>query len=107
MPILDCSVRNCYYNKENRCCRDGIKVEGTSAEVSSATACGSFKEKKGDAITNGCGCEASPSVKLEVDCMAERCIYNEKCVCTANKIDIAGRNAYNYEDTECETFMIK
>lgn len=107
MPVLDCSVRNCYYNKENRCCRDGIKVEGTTAEISSATACGSFREKTGDRITNGCSCDSSPSIKLAVDCMAENCIYNDKCVCTADKIDISGSNANYYEETECGSFRLK
>lgn len=107
MPVLDCSVRTCFYNKENRCCLDGIKVEGTSAEVSDATACGSFKEKKGDTISNGCSCDAGPETTLAVDCLAEKCIFNEKCNCSAEHIGIAGSNACKSEDTQCASFEKK
>ena len=31
MTKLNCTVKNCYYNKESMCCRDGIKVGGTDA----------------------------------------------------------------------------
>ena len=28
MTNLECNVKNCYYNKSSKCCRDGINVEG-------------------------------------------------------------------------------
>lgn len=105
MPVLDCSVRTCYYNKENSCCLDAIKVEGTTAEVSSATECSSFKERTGESLTNGC-C-GSPSCKLSVDCMAEKCMFNSGHSCTAKHIDISGRNAHRSEDTECDSFEMR
>lgn len=104
MPILDCSVRNCFYNKENKCCLDGIKVEGTAAEISSATACGSFKEKMGDRLTNNCSCSDEPTTHSSVDCLAENCVFNERYVCHADHIGIEGSNACKCEDTECASF---
>lgn len=107
MPALDCSVRTCYYNKENRCCLDGIKVEGTMAEISSSTACGSFKAKTGDSISNGSCCDTAPSTRLSVDCLAEKCIFNEKCTCKAEHIGIEGSNAHTSEETACGSFRRK
>ncbi len=51
MTILDCNVKNCYYNKASKCCRDGIKVGGTDATVMDATYCGDFREKIGGATS--------------------------------------------------------
>lgn len=45
MTNLECNVKNCYYNKSSKCCRDGINVEGQDATVIDATYCGDFKEK--------------------------------------------------------------
>ncbi len=50
MTVLNCSVKNCYYNKNSKCCRDGISVGGTDATIKDATYCGDFKEKK-DSVT--------------------------------------------------------
>lgn len=46
MTVLNCSVKNCYYNKNSKCCRDGISVGGTDATIKDATYCGDFKEKR-------------------------------------------------------------
>ena len=40
MTQLNCSVRNCNYNEDALCCRDQIKVEGSSATASNETCCG-------------------------------------------------------------------
>ena len=40
MTNLECNVKNCYYNKSSKCCRDGINVEGQDATVIDATYCG-------------------------------------------------------------------
>lgn len=105
MPSLDCSVRNCYYNKNNRCSREDILVEGKHAKTTDATACDSFKIKN-DEFTNSCKCDTAPNEYLKVACRAENCVYNKKCMCDAKHIDIAGISASKSEQTECGTFRM-
>lgn len=105
MPRLDCSVKTCYYNKESRCCREGIHVEGADAQVARSTECGSFRARKMDQTDNSCGCPSSPEQCLEVKCDAVRCIYNANCVCSAEHIGIAGNGADHAKDTECASFV--
>lgn len=27
MTVLNCDVKNCYFNKSSKCCKDGIQIE--------------------------------------------------------------------------------
>ncbi len=106
MTKLKCSVTNCYHNKERLCCLNGIKVDGTTAEVSDGTACASFKDKTGDSYTNSCTCKEEPKQSLSIECVAEKCVYNDACRCTASAIDVDGDNACTCRDTRCSTFKM-
>lgn len=104
MTNLDCSVRNCTYNKDESCCREGIHVEGASAKVTEDTCCESFAEKK----SNCCVCAVEDAKKpTDVSCSVESCIYNENCRCDAEHIGIAGRDACRCDETECASFRCK
>ncbi|MGN0382752.1 MAG: DUF1540 domain-containing protein [Eubacterium sp.] len=104
MPILDCSVSTCYYNKQNQCCLGDIKVEGESATNSERTACNSFRERGEDTYSNTCGCGIEPETVIQVDCDAIKCVYNEDRKCKADHIGIAGAGAKHYTETECSSF---
>lgn len=102
MPVLDCSVKTCYYNEDNKCCLDSIKVEGRSADYSDDTACGSYRNRDNQ-MTNACG--KKPKNTLEVQCFADKCTFNEANKCTAEHIGIAGSRADRMDDTECASFV--
>lgn len=104
MPNLDCSVKSCYYNKEQKCCLEGIRVRGSEANTSDSTACGSFREKGEGTFTNSHECHMSPEQHLTIQCEAVKCCYNQDKKCYADNVDIAGGNAKNYSETECKTF---
>ena len=104
MPVLNCNVQTCYYNKEKMCCRDEINVEGNTAEKSEATSCGSFEEKAQGKYTNSCGCSAQPEDKLAIDCQAEKCVYNSSHKCTAGNVQINGVSATTSNETNCASF---
>jgi len=104
MPILDCNVDTCYYNKSNQCCREEIEVEGQDAESSNATACGSYKDSKTDRYSSSCHTEDEPETTLGVGCEAVKCIFNEAMKCNAEHIGIAGKGAEHYTETECASF---
>ena len=45
--------------------------------------------------------------KIQIDCKAHECTYNEHCKCTAAAIDIDGPNADKSNETKCSTFSCK
>ena len=106
MPVLDCSVKTCCYNENNKCCLEGIKVEGKQADTSDATACGSFKLRMDGAMTNAC-CTKKPTDTSTVDCAAVKCTFNQAQKCTAKHIGIAGSKADRSEATECASFVMQ
>lgn len=105
MPVLDCSVKSCYYNKESKCCLDGIHVEGHQANQSSMTACGSFRPMMKDQYTDACKCETNPTRDANVRCEAVKCMFNEGDRCKASHIGITGGDAKDMRETECASFV--
>ena len=60
MPLLNCTARNCMYNKDEYCSKGDILVEGTTAETADETCCRSFVEKKDGTVNRaetGCACK--------------------------------------------------
>lgn len=104
MTKLNCTVKNCVHNKEKLCNLGNIKVEGTTAEISDSTACASFREKNSDSYSNAKADDKKPNLNAVVECMAQKCVYNEDCNCSATHIDVAGETAHNYTETRCATF---
>ena len=41
---------------------------------------------------------------IDVACEAVKCVYNESCKCSANRIGIVGGNAKDSADTQCASF---
>lgn len=106
MTILNCSASTCIYNKDQLCSKGQIEVIGSDARHADETCCGSFREQGTESVTNSqkgqCGCD-----KINIDCKAKECTYNEHCRCTAAAIDIDGYNACTCQDTKCSTFACK
>lgn len=106
MTILNCSATTCIYNENSLCSRGEIEVMGDQAHQPAETCCGSFRDRSSGSAQNStsghCGCE-----KINIDCKAQECTYNEHCKCTAAAIDIDGPNASQCQDTKCGTFSCK
>lgn len=104
MTRLECNVTSCLHNSENCCCKAAIIVEGQKADKISETCCGSFDEVKDGSFRNFF---KTPENRLEVDCEAVNCIYNEGRHCLAEYIGIAGGRAREAGNTKCVTFRAK
>ncbi len=106
MPLLNCMVTNCVYNKEELCSRGDIKIGGRKATIAEETCCDSFRDKNHGAAKNAvsteCGCSS-----IRVDCDACSCKYNEDKTCCAPEVNIEGACADGCDDTVCETFCCK
>lgn len=104
MTKLECSVKNCLHNADNCCCKQAIIVDGSKAKEPCDTCCGSFDEKKEGAFQN---LFKTPETRLEVDCEAVNCVYNEDRRCKAEHIGITGDGAHEASHTECATFKMR
>lgn len=102
MPNLNCGVDNCAYNQNDMCSLNSIKVNGSFANHSGATCCGSFIEKGG--FTNAAFTMGEAEPETMVSCEAENCCHNKKCKCHAESIDISGDYAETQDHTECSSF---
>ena len=106
MTILHCSATKCIYNDNKLCSRGDIEITGDNAHRADETSCGSFRDRTTAAMQNSgaehCGCE-----KINIDCKAQECTYNNKCKCTASSINVAGCSTDGCNETKCSTFACK
>ena len=91
MAELKCAVDNCTYNRDRLCC----------ACSCDETCCESFREEKGDRVTNAA---QHPTQTISIDCEAVKCIYNTNYKCLADHVDIKGCGAADCRETSCATF---
>ena len=104
MTKLDCNVTSCLHNADNCCCKQAIIVDGQDAKDKQETCCGSFDENRDGAFHN---LFKTPETRLEVECDAVKCVYNEDRRCAAERIDIAGDGACECGQTRCATFKAR
>ena len=104
MTRLDCTVTTCIHNAEKCCCKREISGEGMSAKNSVDTCCGSFEENRGSMFKN---IFKTPESKLQIECDATHCLYNDDHQCRAEKITINGDGARSAGQTECSSFREK
>ena len=101
MTRLDCTVTTCIHNAEKCCCKREISVEGMNARNSMETSCGSFEENRGNMFKN---IFKAPESRLQIECDATTCLYNDDHQCRAEKITINGDGARAAGQTECSSF---
>lgn len=104
MTVLNCDVKNCYFNKSSKCCKDGIQIGGTDATIMDATYCEDFREKTDSMKNTVEHCNCGPETKMDVKCEAVHCMYNDNCMCHAKEITIDGNGATHQSQTECCSF---
>ncbi len=101
MPVLDCTVKNCLHNIDERCSLDRIRIVGEQARKDQETACSDFVQRREDSCTDSVG---MPDIHSIVDCDAEHCVYNEHHSCMASGIGVRGITATRSNETQCGTF---
>lgn len=107
MTILKCSATKCMYNENELCSRGDIEITGENARHADETNCGSFRDRSSsgsmmNSEAQHCGCE-----KINIDCKAHECTYNDNCKCTASAINVSGCSASECNETKCDTFSCK
>ncbi len=103
MSRISCEVYKCNYNYDGGCRLGSIKIDGDAAEISAETVCDSYS----DETSRGCvNCTPSDYAcnNSEVECDARECLYNDRCLCTADRINVGNAEACCCDETECMTF---
>ncbi|MHC1748634.1 MAG: DUF1540 domain-containing protein [Cellulosilyticaceae bacterium] len=104
MPILNCSIHNCSYNRDNNCCIEAINVGQSGSTNAGHTCCNNFVSTE---YTNSNEVH-HPSITVSIECEAAGCIHNNTGTCLASKVAIGGdATACCIEDTDCRTFVCK
>ncbi len=106
MNRLECQVTTCQHYCDNRCCLDGILVEGPAARESSQTCCDSYEERHQSGGENTSACGRNPSVDSAIECKAKHCVYNDDCKCHAECVCVGCTcgDPESKSGTECCTF---
>lgn len=106
MSYLRCNVRSCSNNQNDLCIREGIRVDGPTAERKDGTCCSSFTQR-GENYSNVVACNSAAQPETDIQCDAVNCSYNKECRCFAPSVDISGASASTSRETECSTFDCK
>ncbi|GAA0104609.1 DUF1540 domain-containing protein [Paraclostridium sordellii] len=97
---ISCSATSCTYNNSGGCFASGIQINGTSANTTCETNCGTYQDKASSSFTNSvheCDCAKINSIS----CAAKNCKYNDSGACKAESVKI------NMDDASCDTFISK
>lgn len=107
MTSLKCSVENCAYNAEHRCCLNAINVRGPQSDSRYNTVCASFVSKD-SAATNATEPHMDqPNMELEIHCTAEKCVHHccgDRCDANCVCVGTYSHDSQCCEETQCETF---
>lgn len=103
MADLSCKAQKCTYNRQERCSKEDIMVQGKHAMDREDTCCESFREEKGQSCCGSDQKKADPMT--DIDCQAETCRYNDHKHCIAPHVDIQGKNATESSETACGSFQ--
>lgn len=106
MAELRCVVDSCTYNEDQLCSKGDILVGGRNACCCDETSCESFMQRReGQDAFKSSACHAARTINI--DCEAEKCVYNSDYKCTAGHVDIKGCRACDCQQTVCATFEEK
>ncbi len=105
MNKINCNVDNCSHNSTGVCYANRIDVGGKGVTEACETCCGSFLDKKHySTLTNNTNADGPCDC---IVCSAEKCVYNNNKLCTADTIQVSGHDAQIYTETICSTFKTK
>lgn len=120
MPKLVCEVRNCAYNYDKLCTKDGISVDGPASRRKRETSCQSFVPREIETLNyEFAKFGADSKQNSEVWCDAVMCVYQQgdRCLADMIKIRVIGsfpsdkrnhtQSAGSVDETMCQTFEYK
>jgi uncharacterized protein DUF1540 len=106
MVKINCDVTNCSHNNNKVCFANLINIGGKNAKKDCNTCCGSFLDEKNySKLTNNINDMSNQCTSLT--CNVVSCAYNSNNLCTADTIQVSGKNPNLYTETYCSTFKQK
>ena len=88
MPILRCSVSECYHNKSEECTLEKIHVGGRDAVTSTSTECEDFQPKTDSFKSSMDDANKVCQPVVNIACEAHNCKYNDNLQCAADHIAV-------------------
>lgn len=120
MPKLECEVRNCAFNYDRFCTKDGITVDGPASRRKRETSCHSFMSREIETLNfEFAKFGVDSDGNNEVWCDAIMCVYQQgdRCLADRIKIKVVGgfpserrnhtQSASTVDETMCQTFEYK
>lgn len=105
MATIQCSIRNCSYNANNKCHLSTVNIGGKSSVHECQTCCGSFLDN--DCYSNLSKYSSNKNAS-EILCSVGTCAYNSNAKCTKDQIEVTGLpDASLYSETLCSSFKYK
>ncbi len=107
MPIVNCTVHDCSYNKGSKCKRSGIGIFRDSYYETNDTVCGNFKPSNKSNLLTEISTEFMGYPATRVKCTAETCKYNKEMKCTAKNLEISSLSSKTLTGSEtfCSSFV--
>lgn len=103
MASIQCSIKNCSYNANNKCTLKTVKIGGISSLHECQTCCGSFLNN--NCYSNLSNYTGSDCHDHEILCSVGTCAHNCSEKCTKDMIEITGLpDASIYTETLCYSF---
>ena len=99
-------MRTCSNNQNDLCIREGIRVDGPTADSKDDTCCNSFTQR-GENYSNVVARNSAAEPETDIQCDAVNCSYNKEYKCMAPSVDISGSAATTVRETRCSTFDCK
>ncbi len=107
MPIVNCSVSDCSYNKGKKCKRSGIGIFKDSYYDTNDTVCGNFKPSDRSNLLNEIATEFMGYPSTRVKCTADTCRHNKDMKCEAKNLEVAALSSKTLigSETFCASFV--
>lgn len=105
MPCIHCDAVKCVFNTHGGCSRSYVEIlaEQNGRKIERATCCESFSDKI-SALSECSSANGSPCSHTDIECDAEKCVYNDERCCAAGNIRIGKAFSDSAGKTMCETY---
>ncbi len=107
MPCIHCDAVKCVFNTHGGCSRNYVEIlaEQNGRKGERATCCENFSDKI-SALSESSSTNGSPCSHTDIECNAEKCVYNDDRCCTAGNIRVGKAFSDSAGKTLCETFRV-
>lgn len=103
MHKINCTVKSCYYNKEQFCQIETLHIAGKGSGTTEATYCHSYTAK--ESAHNKAGEGTLSGTTSCICCEVNTCVYNKEKKCSLSEIEVSSLGEVSdCKETDCLSF---